>query len=116
MLEGTFAEWIVLAILLLALVLVMSTADTLFNALSSLVTADLPRLLSDPDDRTLRFGARGLTVVVAVAAILVSLRARNVLRLFFLADLLGTAVGFPPGLRALLWPSFGFRSARKQPH
>ncbi|RBI60268.1 sodium:proline symporter [halophilic archaeon] len=95
LLEGAFAEWIVLGVLLLALVLVMSTADTLFNALTSLVTADLPRLLESPDDRTLQRGARMLTVVVAVTAIAVSLHARSVLRLFFVADLLGAAVGFP---------------------
>ncbi|MFB6109371.1 MAG: sodium:proline symporter [Halodesulfurarchaeum sp.] len=95
LLEGAFGEWIVLAVLLLALALVVSTADTLFNALSSLVTADLPRLLAEPDDRTLRLGARVLTIVVAVAAILVSLHAKSVLRLFFLADLLGAAIGFP---------------------
>ncbi|MEF8782977.1 MAG: sodium:proline symporter [Haloarculaceae archaeon] len=95
LLESAFPEWIVLAVVLLALLLVMSSVDTLFNALASLVTADLPRLLSEPGDRALRLGARGLTVVVAVAAIYVSLRARSVLRLFFLADLLGAAVAFP---------------------
>jgi len=95
LLERTFTQPVVLGVVLLALVLVMSTADTLFNALSSLVTADLSRLLDDPDDGTLRLGARLLTVVVAVAAVAVSLRARSVLQLFFLADLLGAAVGFP---------------------
>jgi Na+/proline symporter len=95
LLGGVLSEWVVFGVLLLALVLVMSTADTLFNALSSLVTADLPRLLDEPDDRTLRLGARTLTVLVAVAAIAVSLRAQSVLRLFFVADLLGAAVGFP---------------------
>jgi len=95
LLGETFPEWLVLAVVLLALLLVMSSVDTLFNAVSSLVTADLPRLLEDPDDRTLALGARAFTVVVAVAAIFVSLRARSVLRLFFLADLLGAAVAFP---------------------
>jgi Na+/proline symporter len=95
LLNAAFPEWIVLVVVLLALLLVMSSVDSLFNALASLVTADLPRLLSDPDDRTLRLGARALTLVVAVAAIYVSLRARSVLRLFFLADLLGAAVAFP---------------------
>nr|WP_223302069.1 hypothetical protein [Haladaptatus sp. R4] len=95
LLEGTVSEWVVLSVFLLALLLVMSTADTLFNALSSLVTADLPRLLENPDDRTLRFSGRAFTVVIAVAAIAVSLRAQSVLRLFFVADLLGAAVGFP---------------------
>jgi len=95
LLQTAFPEWIVLAVVLLALLLVMSSVDTLFNALSSIVTADLPRLLSDPDDRALKLGARLLTIVVAVSAIYVSLRARSVLRLFFLADLLGAAVAFP---------------------
>ncbi|WEL20972.1 sodium:solute symporter family protein [Halorhabdus sp. BNX81] len=95
LLNEAFPEWLVLAVVLLALLLVMSSVDTLFNALSSLVTADLPRLIDDPDDRTLALGARAFTVVIAVAAIYVSLRARSVLRLFFLADLLGAAVAFP---------------------
>ncbi|NLV09682.1 sodium:proline symporter [Halomicrobium mukohataei] len=95
LLESAFPEWLVLAVVLLALLLVMSSVDSLFNALASVVTADLPRLLDDPDDRTLRLGARLLTVGVAVGAVYVSLRARSVLRLFFLADLLGAAVAVP---------------------
>ncbi|MDS0281974.1 sodium:solute symporter family transporter [Haloarcula onubensis] len=93
--ESAFGEAVLLAVVLLALLLVVSSVDSLFSALASLVTADLPRLLSDPDDRTLRLGARLLTLVVAVAAIYVSLRARSVLRLFFFADLLGAAVAVP---------------------
>jgi Na+/proline symporter len=95
LLEEAFSEPLVLGITLLALLLVMSSADTLFNAMASVVTADLPRLVADPADRTLRIGARTLTVVVALAAIYVSLRARSVLRLFLLADLLGAAVMVP---------------------
>lgn len=95
LLEGAFSEWIVLGVVLLALVLVMSTVDTLFNALSSLVTVDLPRLLDEPDDAKLQLGARALTAIVAVLAIAVSLRARSVLRLFLVADLLGAAIAFP---------------------
>jgi len=95
LLQQSFPDWLVLGVVLLALVLVISSVDTLFNALSSLVTADLPRLLAEPDDRTLGLAARAFTVVVAVAAIYVSLRARSVLRLFFLADLLGAAVAIP---------------------
>ncbi|WP_135661809.1 sodium:solute symporter family transporter [Halorhabdus rudnickae] len=95
LLGETFPEWLVLVVVLLALLLVMSSVDTLFNALSSLVTADLPRLLEEPTDRTLALGSRVFTVAVAIAAIYVSLEARSVLRLFFLADLLGAAVAFP---------------------
>ena len=95
LLQTAFPEWTVLAVVLVALLLVMSSVDTLFNALASIVTADLPRLLADPADRRLKLGARLLTIVVAVGAIYVSLRAKSVLRLFFFADLLGTAVAFP---------------------
>jgi Na+/proline symporter len=95
LLQQAFPAWLVVAVVLLAVLLVMSTADSLFNGMASVVTADLPRLLDDPDDRTLRLAARALTVVVALAALLVSLRARSVLRLFLLADLLGAAVAFP---------------------
>ncbi|MFC7203293.1 sodium:proline symporter [Haloferax namakaokahaiae] len=90
----TFPEWLVLVVVLLALMLVMSSVDTLFTALSSLVTVDLARV-TDQGDRSLLFGARLLTVVVALGAIYVSLSAQSVLRLFFLADLLGAAVAFP---------------------
>ncbi|ELZ95923.1 sodium/proline symporter [Haloferax mucosum ATCC BAA-1512] len=95
LLQDAFPEWLVLAAVLLALLLVMSSIDTLFNALSSLVTADIARVLSSPSDRQLAVGSRALTVVVALAAIYVSLRAQSVLRLFFFADLLGAAVAFP---------------------
>ena len=95
LIESVFGEWLLLAVVLLALILVVSSVDSLFSALASLVAADLPRLLATPDDRTLRLAGRALTVVVAVAAIVVSLRARSVLRLFFFADLLGAAVAFP---------------------
>jgi Na+/proline symporter len=95
LLADAFPTWLVFAVVLLALLLVVSTADTLFNALASVVTADLPRVLDDPDERTLTRGARALTVVVALAALLVSLRARSVLQLFLFADLLGVAVMVP---------------------
>ena len=95
LLQSALPEWLVLGVVLLALLLVLSSVDSLFNALASLVTADLPRLLDEPTGRTLTLGARGLTVLVAVAAVAVSLEARSVLRLFFLADLLGAAVAVP---------------------
>jgi SSS family solute:Na+ symporter len=95
LLQSAFPEWLVVAVVLLALLLVMSSVDTLFNALASVVTADLPRLLSDPNDRTLTIGARALTIISAVGAVYVSLRARSVLRLFLFADLLGAAVAIP---------------------
>ncbi len=95
LLGTAFPEWILLAVVLLALLLVMSSVDTLFNALSSLITVDLARLVRTPSNQFLSRGARLLTFLIAVAAVVVSLRARSVLELFLFADLLGAAVAFP---------------------
>lgn len=89
-----FPDAVVLGIVILAVLLVMSSADTLFNALSSVVTADLPRVL-DLDDDTLTTSARILTVVVALASIVIGAQGYSVLTLFFVADLLAVATFIP---------------------
>ena len=94
-LNQAFPEWVTLIIVLLAILLVMSTADTLFNALASIVTADLPRLIEEPDQRTLTRSARTLTLVVAVASIWVGAQGYSVLTLFLTADLLAAATFVP---------------------
>jgi len=93
-LESVFPTWVTLAVVVLVVLLVMSSADTMFNAIASVVTADLARLV-DADQRTLWFGGRGLTVAVAVAAILIGARGYSVLELFLTADLLAAAVFVP---------------------
>ncbi|MFB6150580.1 MAG: sodium:proline symporter [Haloarculaceae archaeon] len=93
--NASFPEWITLAVVVIAVLLVMSTADTLFNAIASVATADLKRLLSDPDDGTLRLAGRTLTVVVALAATVVGAQGYSVLQIFFTADLLATATFVP---------------------
>jgi SSS family solute:Na+ symporter len=90
-----FPEWAVLAVVLLALLLVTSSADTLFNAIASVITADLPHVIEDPSERTLTAGARLLTVAVAVCAVFVAVRAQSVLALFLTADLLAAATFVP---------------------
>jgi SSS family solute:Na+ symporter len=94
-LNRAFPEWVTLVIVILVVLLVMSTADTLFNALASLVTADLSRLLEDPDQRTLTRSARVLTLVVAGGAIWVGAQGYSVLTLFLTADLLAAATFVP---------------------
>lgn len=89
-----FPDAVVLGIVILAVLLVMSSADTLFNALSSVVTVDLPRVL-DLDDDTLTTSARVLTVVVALASIVIGAQGYSVLTLFFVADLLAVATFIP---------------------
>lgn len=95
LLGAAFPDWIVLVVVVLVTVLVTSTMDTLFNALASIVTADLPRLLDEPGRRTLTRSARALTVLAGVGAVVVSLRATSVLGLFLLADLLAAATFGP---------------------
>lgn len=93
--NSAFSEPITLAIVLLAILLVMSTADTLFNAISSLFTPVLQPLLENPGGGGLTAGARALTIVVAAGAIFIGARGYSVLQLFFVADLLATATFFP---------------------
>ncbi|WP_251344056.1 sodium:solute symporter family transporter [Haloplanus halophilus] len=92
----------VIAVAVLAVLLVVSSADTLFNAIASVVTADLPRLLDVSGDR-LTATARGVTVVVAAAATVVGAQGYSVLTLFLLADLLAAAT-FVPLLHGLFSP------------
>jgi len=90
----TLPDAVVLAIAVLAVLLVTSSADTLLNAIASVVTADLPRLV-DVADRTLTAGARLLTAAVALAATVVGAQGYSVLAVFLTADLLAAATFLP---------------------
>lgn len=93
--QETLPEWVALAVVVLAVLLVMSTADTLFNAIASIVTADLQLVVGDVDDGTLKLVARSLTVAVGVGAIVVGIQGYSVLQLLLLANLLATATVLP---------------------
>ncbi|WP_435070005.1 sodium:solute symporter family transporter [Haloplanus sp. C73] len=84
----------VIAVAVLAVLLVVSSADTLFNAIASIVTVDLPRL-AGVSGADLTTAARAVTVVVAAAAIVVGAQGYSVLTLFLLADLLAAATFVP---------------------
>lgn len=99
LLSASVPDWLALLVVVLAVLLVASTADTLFNALASLVTVDLPRV-ADLSPGTLQHFARVLTIVVALGAIVVGAQGYSVLALFLLADLLGAAT-FVPFLHGL---------------
>ena len=90
-----FPAWITLTIVVLAVLLVMSSADTMFNAIASVVTADLARVLETPDQRTLWVSGRLLTVAVAIGAIAIGAQGYSVLELFLTADLLAAAIFVP---------------------
>ncbi|WP_299331934.1 sodium:solute symporter family transporter [Haloplanus sp.] len=84
----------VAVVAVLATLLVISSADTLFNAIASIVTVDLPRVF-DVSDAGLTAAARGVTVVVAAAATVIGAQGYSVLTLFLLADLLAAATFIP---------------------
>lgn len=94
-LEAVFPPWVTLVVVILAILLVMSSADTLFNAIASVVTADLARIVETADQRTLWVAGRALTVAVAIGAIIIGAQGYSVLELFLTADLLAAAVFVP---------------------
>ncbi len=94
-LDEAFPTWVTLAVVVLAVLLVMSSADTMLNAIASVVTADLARILDGADERTLWLGGRTLTAAVAVGAIAIGSQGYSVLELFLTADLLAAAIFVP---------------------
>lgn len=92
---ATLPEWVGLVVVLAAVLLVMSTADTLFNAIASVVTGDLPLLLDSPSERTLTLAARIATAAVALGATVIGAQAYSVLELFLTADMFAVATAVP---------------------
>lgn len=96
--------WLLLVLLLLALALVMSSADTLINAIAAVFTVDIARFYPAFSSSRLRNWARMLTAAICVAVMIVAAQGYSVLYLFLLADLVCAAAVFPT--------FFGFYSAR----
>ncbi len=88
--------WVLLLSLLLGLVLVMSSIDTLINGIVSiLVTRGISVERRVASDRLTLLRARILTVVIAILAVAIASRGYSVLYLFLVADLVCSAVMFP---------------------
>jgi len=87
--------WLAVALIPLGLALVMSSADTTINAVSSLVAVDLGRLLPQVKTRALMRLARWLIWLLAIPVMVVAAQGYSVLYLFLLADLLCAAAAFP---------------------
>ncbi len=94
-LDAAFPDWVTLAVVVVAVLLVASSADTVLNAIASIVTTDLARLWTGLGDGTLSGVARGVTILVAAGAIFVGAQGYGVLTLFLLADLLAAAAVAP---------------------
>ena len=87
------SNWLLGAVILLAVALVMSSLDSLLNGISAVFTSDLLRLSNRPD--LVLWISRGLTVAVGLPAVAIASQGYSVLYLFFIADLLCAALLFP---------------------
>ena len=87
------SNWLLGAVILLAVALVMSSLDSLLNGISAVFTSDLLRLSDRPD--LVLWISRGLTVAVGLPAVAIASQGYSVLYLFFIADLLCAALLFP---------------------
>jgi len=89
--------WLAVALIPLGLSLVMSSADTTINAVSSLVAVDVGRLLprTGTHSQTLMRLSRWLVLLLAIPVMIVAAQGYSVLYLFLLADLLCAAAAFP---------------------
>ncbi len=91
----TAPTWILVVVLILAIALVMSSADTLINGIATVFTVDIARFYPFLSSFKLQFLSRILTAIICLAVIIVAARGYSVLYLFLLADLICTAAVFP---------------------
>ncbi len=89
-----FPSWLLIAIYILALLLVMSTVDTLLNAIASLATVDRSKMTGIAPERLL-YRSRIFTVLLVLPAIAVAAQGYSVLQLFLAADLICAGAIFP---------------------
>jgi Na+/proline symporter len=87
--------WGLLALVVLAVTLCMSSVDTLLNGLASLAAVDLGRLTRPLAAGTIRRVSRLATLALILPAIAIAAQGWSVLYLFLIADLLCSAAVFP---------------------
>lgn len=101
--------WMTLVVMIAGLALVMSSADTILNAISSLIVVDLGRALPHAGSVRLLALARWIIVAAAVPIVAVASQGLSVLYLFLIADLVCAALAFPVffGLYSRRYDSLG---------
>lgn len=90
-----FPQGLIISLFVLALVLVMSTVDTLLNGIVATFTIDSRRIFKRINDATLLKAARLMTIIVIIPIALIAAKGYSVLYLFFIADLVCAGVFFP---------------------
>ncbi len=105
--SDVFPLWMHFVMLICALMLAMSTLDTMMNGLASNIAADMAGMKIGRS--TLMWVARIVTIVVAIPAIIVATQANSVLYVFLVADLIGAAIAVPmlAGLYSSRMPGWG---------
>ena len=105
--SDVFPLWMHFLMLICALMLAMSTLDTLMNGIASGVAVDLAGF--GLERGSLMYLARAVTVIVAIPAIYVASQGYSVLYVFLIADLLGAAIVTPVlvGLYSRHMPGWG---------
>ena len=85
----TMPRVVLALIIVLAVTLVASSVDTLQNALAALITIDVAR------GKISVTGARIVTLVLTIPAVILATEGVSVLRLFLIADLLAATIAIP---------------------
>ena len=109
--RDVFPLWMHFLMLICALMLAMSTLDTLMNGIASGMAADLAGF--GLQRGSLMKLARSVTIIVAIPAIIVASQGHSVLYVFLIADLLGAALVTPvlAGLYSRRMPGWGMLAA-----
>ena len=88
------SEWLIILFLLLAVMLVSSSLDTLFNSISSIVGTDLLNIY--PSSKNFVSNAMRFTPFIClIPAVFVASQEFSVLYLFLIADMVCSAILFP---------------------
>ena len=88
-------ETMLIVLSILALMLVMSSVDSLLNGIASIFTSDLPKVFSTIDPPDLIKYTRIITVILVIPAMFVGWAFQSVLYLFLIADLVCAAAMVP---------------------
>ena len=95
MLLGSGNQWLSIAILILALILVISSMDTLINAISSLLVIESKKLIQLKSRMSHLNFSKIILVVLSLLVFYVASKGLSVLYMFLLADLLCCAAAVP---------------------
>ncbi|SHJ68261.1 Na+/proline symporter [Geosporobacter subterraneus DSM 17957] len=93
--SSLFPKAFIIGLFLLALVLVMSTVDTLLNGIVATFTIDGRRLFKQLKEESVLPFARTITILLMIPAAILAAKGYSVLYLFFVADLVCAGVFFP---------------------